>query len=163
MFSFYQICRSMLRQKRLITRFNRRSTSSQTSQTIKRFTAVKRKIVLRMCHCWIPRLSACIVSILICNWCMIRFSRNQKYLHVPPVLPETLKIRIEPKALVAGTEATLYCDSSSSNPPVKLSWYRDGIPLMSESGVINQPGLWGGKISSTQVRLNITQVSTIFY
>jgi nephron len=73
------------------------------------------------------------------------------------VLPETLKIRIEPKALTAGTEASLFCDSSSSNPPVKLSWYKDGIPLMSEGGVTNQPGLWGGKISSTQVKLNITQ------
>lgn len=37
------------------------------------------------------------------------------------------------------------------------SWYKDGIPLMSDSGVSNQPGLWGGKISSTQVKLNITQ------
>lgn len=73
------------------------------------------------------------------------------------VLPETLKIRVEPKALTAGTEASLYCDSSSSNPPVKLSWYKDGIPLMSDGGVTNQPGLWGGKISSTQVKLNITQ------
>lgn len=73
------------------------------------------------------------------------------------VLPETLKIRIEPKALTAGTEASLFCDSSSSNPPVGLSWYKDGIPLMSEGGVTNQPGLWGGKISSTQVKLNITQ------
>lgn len=73
------------------------------------------------------------------------------------VLPETLKIRIEPKALTAGTEASLFCDSSSSNPPVRLSWYRDGIPLMSEGGVTNQAGLWGGKISSTQVKLNITQ------
>jgi nephron len=68
-----------------------------------------------------------------------------------------LKIRIEPKSLTAGTEATLFCDSSSSNPPVKLGWYKDGIPLMSDGGVTNQPGLWGGKISSTQVKLNITQ------
>jgi hypothetical protein len=37
------------------------------------------------------------------------------------------------------------------------SWYKDGIPLMSDGGVSNQPGLWGGKISSTQVKLNITQ------
>lgn len=28
---------------------------------------------------------------------------------------------------------------------------------MSDGGVSNQPGLWGGKISSTQVKLNITQ------
>lgn len=37
------------------------------------------------------------------------------------------------------------------------SWYKDGIPLMSDGGVSHQPGLWGGKISSTQVKLNITQ------
>jgi len=73
------------------------------------------------------------------------------------VLPETLKIRIEPKALTVGTEATLFCDSSASNPPVKLSWYRDGIPMPNDGGVTNQAGLYGGKISSTQLKLNITQ------
>ncbi|XP_070491537.1 nephrin isoform X2 [Chironomus tepperi] len=72
-------------------------------------------------------------------------------------LPETLKIRVEPAALTSGTEATLYCDSSSSNPPVRLNWYKDGIPLMSDGTVSHQNGLWGGKISSTQVKLNITQ------
>jgi hypothetical protein len=73
------------------------------------------------------------------------------------VLPENLKIRIEPKSLKAGTIATIHCDSSSSNPPVKLLWYKDGIPLMSDGGVINTPGLYGGQSSTTQVKLNITQ------
>lgn len=72
-------------------------------------------------------------------------------------MPENLKIRIEPKALKAGTLATIHCDSSSSNPPVKLLWYKDGIPMMNDGGVINTPGLYGGQSSATQVKLNITQ------
>lgn len=45
------------------------------------------------------------------------------------VAPETVKIRIEPEELKPGIEATIICDSSSSNPPAKLSWWKDGIPI----------------------------------
>lgn len=72
------------------------------------------------------------------------------------VLPETLKIFVEPKALTPGKTAKLYCNSSSSNPPVELSWFNDGIPM--EGGVTTvQPGLWGGKSASSIIKLNITQ------
>lgn len=73
------------------------------------------------------------------------------------VLPETLKIGVEPNALTIGTQATLYCNSSSSNPPVKLSWWKDGIPVAASEESSNLPGLWGGKTSSSQLKLNITQ------
>lgn len=46
-----------------------------------------------------------------------------------PVAPETVKIRVEPDELKHGVEATLICDSSSSNPPSKVSWWKDGIPV----------------------------------
>lgn len=45
------------------------------------------------------------------------------------VAPETVKIRLEPEELKPDTEATLICDSSSSNPPAQLSWWREGIPI----------------------------------
>ncbi|KAH8299303.1 hypothetical protein KR044_000269, partial [Drosophila immigrans] len=70
--------------------------------------------------------------------------------------PETVKIRIEPEELRPGMEATIICDSSSSNPPAKLSWWKDGISI---EGINNtsKPGLWGGTVSTLEFRLNITQ------
>ncbi|EDW46993.1 GM21069 [Drosophila sechellia] len=70
--------------------------------------------------------------------------------------PETVKIRIEPKELRPGMEATIICDSSSSNPPAKLSWWKDGIPI---EGINNtsKPGLWGGTVSTLEFRVNVTQ------
>uniref|UniRef100_A0A1B0D4S1 Ig-like domain-containing protein n=1 Tax=Phlebotomus papatasi TaxID=29031 RepID=A0A1B0D4S1_PHLPP len=43
--------------------------------------------------------------------------------------PETVKIHIEPEELKPNVIATLFCDSSSSNPPSKITWWRDGIPV----------------------------------
>ncbi|EDW89401.1 nephrin isoform X2 [Drosophila yakuba] len=70
--------------------------------------------------------------------------------------PETVKIRIEPEELRPGMEATIICDSSSSNPPAKLSWWKDGIPI---EGINNtsKPGLWGGTVSTLEFRVNVTQ------
>ncbi|XP_037944607.1 nephrin [Teleopsis dalmanni] len=70
--------------------------------------------------------------------------------------PETVKIRIEPEELKPGVMATIICDSSSSNPPAKLSWWKDGIPI---DGINNtsKPGLWGGIVSTLGFRVNITQ------
>lgn len=55
-----------------------------------------------------------------------------------------------------GVEAVLMCDSSSSNPPAKISWWLDGIPVegFNES---SQAGLWGGTVSSLGIRVNVTQ------
>ncbi|XP_030388023.1 nephrin, partial [Scaptodrosophila lebanonensis] len=70
--------------------------------------------------------------------------------------PETVKIRIEPEELRPGMEATIICDSSSSNPPAKLSWWKDGIPI---EGINNtsKPGLWSGTVSTLEFKVNITQ------
>ncbi|XP_037915549.1 nephrin isoform X1 [Hermetia illucens] len=70
--------------------------------------------------------------------------------------PETVKIRVEPDELKHGVEATLICDSSSSNPPSKVSWWKDGIPV---EGINNssKPGLWGGTVSTLELKVNITQ------
>lgn len=72
------------------------------------------------------------------------------------VPPETVKISVEPKNLVPGVRAKLICDSSSSNPPAKVSWWRDGIPI-DGINLSTRPGLWGGSVSALEVYVNITQ------
>ncbi|KAK4873251.1 hypothetical protein RN001_015280 [Aquatica leii] len=77
--------------------------------------------------------------------------------------PDHVKIRREPSELKPGIEASLICDSSSSNPPARLSWWREGIPV---DGYLNnsKPGLHGGKVSSIELKLNITeQLNGIVY
>ncbi|XP_050093135.1 nephrin-like isoform X2 [Anopheles aquasalis] len=70
--------------------------------------------------------------------------------------PETVKIKIIPPELKPGIEATLICDSSSSNPPATISWWRDGIAV---DGLNNatKAGLWGGWVSSLELKVNISQ------
>ncbi|XP_023310255.1 nephrin [Anoplophora glabripennis] len=70
--------------------------------------------------------------------------------------PDHVKIRQEPAELTPNEEATLICDSSSSNPPAKLSWWREGIPVQ---GLINttKPGLHGGTVSSIEMKINVTE------
>ncbi|ETN64564.1 nephrin [Anopheles darlingi] len=70
--------------------------------------------------------------------------------------PDTAKVRIEPSELRPGIEATLVCDSSSSNPPAKITWWYQGLPLEGSNGV-SKPGLWSGTVSSLELKLNITQ------
>ncbi|KAK5640308.1 hypothetical protein RI129_011119 [Pyrocoelia pectoralis] len=77
--------------------------------------------------------------------------------------PEHVKIRREPFELKPGIEATLICDSSSSNPPARLSWWREGIPV---DGLYNttKAGLHGGKVSSIELKLNVSeQLNGIVY
>ncbi|XP_052891416.1 nephrin-like [Anopheles moucheti] len=70
--------------------------------------------------------------------------------------PETAKIRMEPVELRPGIEATLICDSSSSNPPATLAWRHKGTTLEGTNNS-SKPGLWGGTVSSLELKLNITQ------
>lgn len=72
--------------------------------------------------------------------------------------PETVKIQVEPEELTPNVEATLRCDSSSSNPPAELTWWRDGIPVeMPHIVQSSKVGLWGGTTSSTELKINVTQ------
>lgn len=76
------------------------------------------------------------------------------FAHLVP--PETVKISVAPKNLVPGIRAKLICDSSSSNPPAKISWWKDGIPVEGLN-LANRPGLWGGSVSTLEMHVNITQ------
>ncbi|XP_049307143.1 nephrin isoform X1 [Bactrocera dorsalis] len=70
--------------------------------------------------------------------------------------PEIVKIRVEPEVLKPGMEVAIICDSSSSNPPAKLTWWKDGIPI---DGINNssKPGLWGGTVSTLEFKVNVSQ------
>ncbi|XP_050302000.1 nephrin isoform X2 [Anthonomus grandis grandis] len=70
--------------------------------------------------------------------------------------PETVRIRQVPEGLKPNEEATLICDSSSSNPPAKLSWWKEGIPVQ---GLTNysKPGLHGGTVSTIELKVNVTE------
>ncbi|XP_030560448.1 nephrin [Drosophila novamexicana] len=81
------------------------------------------------------------------------FATKTLGVHFPP---ETVKISVAPKNLVPGIRAKLICDSSSSNPPAKISWWKDGIPVEGLN-LANRPGLWGGSVSTLEMHVNITQ------
>ncbi|KRG05048.1 nephrin isoform X2 [Drosophila mojavensis] len=81
------------------------------------------------------------------------FATKTLGVHFPP---ETVKISVSPKNLVPGIRAKLICDSSSSNPPAKISWWKDGIPVEGLN-LANRPGLWGGSVSTLEMHVNITQ------
>lgn len=78
------------------------------------------------------------------------------FLFIFAVAPDHVKIRKDPSELKPNEQAILTCDSSSSNPPARLSWWREGIPVQ---GLYNttKPGLHGGKISTIELKLNITE------
>lgn len=70
--------------------------------------------------------------------------------------PEAVKVHVEPEELKVGTEATLFCDAASSNPPAALSWWRDGIPVQGQPMQLKK-GLHGGTVTTIELKLNITK------
>ncbi|KAM7345697.1 hibris isoform 4-T4 [Cochliomyia hominivorax] len=96
--------------------------------------------------------------VAVCHALNVELTQNVVGSHSVSVLfpPETVKISVEPKNLVPGIRARLICDSSSSNPPAKVSWWKDGIPVEGVN-LSTKPGLWGGSVSTLEVYVNITQ------
>lgn len=123
-------------------------------------------LMLRSFHFYILYLCSCvIVSLSVYCQLSISFSSSFSFFSFlfcsvftlcAVVAPENVKIRVEPAELVPGVEATLICDSSSSNPPAKLSFWKDGIPVEGINNASKQ-GLWGGTVSSLELKINVTQ------
>jgi len=65
------------------------------------------------------------------------------------VAPSSLKISTRPKELKEGESATLTCETASSNPPAKVTWWRDGISLSSQSNSTKDGKYDGYKTIST--------------
>ncbi|KAL0273716.1 UNVERIFIED_CONTAM: hypothetical protein PYX00_006332 [Menopon gallinae] len=77
--------------------------------------------------------------------------------------PEHVRIRKEPTELKPGQVATLTCESSSSNPPAKLSWWKEGIPVEGATTSM-KPGLHGGMVSTIELKVNITsEINGVVY
>jgi len=70
--------------------------------------------------------------------------------------PDHVRITKEPATLKPGQRATLTCDSSSSNPPAVLTWWREGILVQGATNTTRAPGLHGGTVSSIKLTLNVT-------
>ncbi|XP_059482331.1 nephrin isoform X2 [Neocloeon triangulifer] len=72
--------------------------------------------------------------------------------------PEHVVIRQDPPKLKPGQKATLTCESSASNPPAVITWWRAGIPISTAPGDITNatgPGLYGGKTSTSTLSINV--------
>lgn len=74
-----------------------------------------------------------------------------------------MRIRKEPTELKPGQVATLTCESSSSNPPAKLSWWKEGIPVEGATTSM-KPGLHGGMVSTIELKVNVTsEINGVVY
>lgn len=79
---------------------------------------------------------------------------NKKCLLIP-VPPESVDIQVKPKRLKDGDEATLVCQSGSSNPPAIISWWKDGLLIPSISnGTL--PGEHAGKKSINVLKIIVS-------
>jgi len=72
------------------------------------------------------------------------------------VLPDQLNIKHEPMHLKPGVQATLTCEATSSNPPVKMKWWHQNLQVIEDVYSFTKPGLYGGKLSTIQLTINIT-------
>ncbi|XP_050061787.1 nephrin-like isoform X2 [Aphis gossypii] len=71
-------------------------------------------------------------------------------------LPDQLNIKHEPMHLKPGVQATLTCEATSSNPPVKMKWWHQNLQVTEDVYSFTKPGLYGGKLSTIQLTINIT-------
>lgn len=77
------------------------------------------------------------------------------YLNFLSVPPRTVSINVKPKKLKEGERAYLTCESSSSNPPAKVVWQRNGIHIPAHTNS-TKDGVYGGKKTVTTLELNLT-------
>ncbi|XP_058810158.1 nephrin isoform X2 [Phymastichus coffea] len=71
-------------------------------------------------------------------------------------LPEQVKISTEPKTFRAGEKGRLICESTSSNPPAEMSWWKSGSPVRGTTNSTKE-GLYGGYISTVELGLELSE------
>lgn len=71
-------------------------------------------------------------------------------------MPDHLNIKHEPVHLKPGVQATLTCEATSSNPAVKMLWFHQGVRVTDGITSFTKPGLYGGKVSTVQLTVNVT-------
>ena len=67
--------------------------------------------------------------------------------------PTSVRIKISPQSLKEGTEATLECESSESNPPSTVVWVHKSIPLTGQ--VTTAHGSYGGKVTRNVLKFRV--------
>ncbi|XP_076367048.1 nephrin-like isoform X3 [Tachypleus tridentatus] len=75
----------------------------------------------------------------------------------PTVLfpPSSVSIKFEPLNPKSGQAVLLICESTTSNPEATIQWWRNGDLITgSHDGVVD--GLYGGKVSRSRLRFNVT-------
>lgn len=66
-----------------------------------------------------------------------------------------MNITVNPQVLKEGQRVNLTCESSSSNPAAKMSWWKDGVSIPSHSNY-TLPGDNRGKRSVSVLMLDLT-------
>ena len=66
------------------------------------------------------------------------------------------KVTRKPEELKAGSMAKLTCDIGTSNPEPLLSWWVDGLEVREGVTKSCKSGLYGGKVCTTELMLNLT-------
>ena len=72
------------------------------------------------------------------------------------VPPAQVKLTREPREFRAGERGRIICESSSSNPPAQMSWFKDGAALEGANNSTKR-GLHGGWISVIELELDLTE------
>ncbi|XP_011311068.1 nephrin isoform X1 [Fopius arisanus] len=70
--------------------------------------------------------------------------------------PAQVKITREPKEFRAGETGRLICESSSSNPPAEMSWWKAGIAVKGTKNT-TKIGLHAGWVSTVELQLRLTE------
>ncbi|XP_066949212.1 nephrin-like isoform X2 [Macrobrachium rosenbergii] len=79
---------------------------------------------------------------------------NSTILHVM-FPPSGVKVKARPRQIKADSQATLICESASSNPMANVTWWRSGFEV--DHGDIEvKPGQYGGHTTKHSVRINVT-------
>lgn len=71
------------------------------------------------------------------------------------VAPSFVNITVNPQVLKEGQRVNLTCESGSSNPAAKMSWWKDGVSIPSHSNY-TLPGENKGKRSVSVLMLDLT-------
>ncbi|XP_014296084.1 nephrin isoform X2 [Microplitis demolitor] len=73
--------------------------------------------------------------------------------HFPPA---QVKITRVPEEFSAGAVGKLICESSASNPPAEMSWWKSGIAVEGTKNT-TRVGLHGGFVSTVELQLQLTE------
>ncbi|KAG0716041.1 Nephrin [Chionoecetes opilio] len=69
--------------------------------------------------------------------------------------PAAVKVSSEPREVKANTEATLVCESASSNPKANVTWWREGFEVGPGDSLISS-GQFGGFTTTYSVKVNVS-------